>query len=468
MAWWQQVLAVDAKFNYHRAPASPGFKTLYIRRRSQLLRDSAREDGPAVRHYLRTRLALLQQRYCVTLDQLSLKSRTASLRSASRLTTEGDSPHMSRSMSMAFSQPGSQSVEGPRAPPPPGSLVPTQRAEASRAIVGGTSIGENYAFSGVHHIFDQHRDSVTMVKFAHNDSGLLACCSLDGSLSICQVADGEPRVLHSLQLHTAGVTGFDWSATNDLLLSCGEDGKVCLWSALSGQCLRSVSDQAGTQVLSCVFHPFNSNWAVLGNSRGMVQVLNMSTGHYPKGGTSKVAGQVTSLTFDSTGKTLWAGDDKGTIISFLFDLGSGGLRKGKRCVVSEGAPITCLSARTWASREAPNPTLLVSAGCDALLLYRVVDKEGGLRLRRKFTVSHKTQPVRSTFCPLMSFRQGACVVSGCEDCSVWFLDVERDSRPLINRLQGHAAPVLGVTFNYDESLLATSDASGLVIVWKRE
>ena len=61
---------------------------------------------------------------------------------------------------------------------------------------------------------------------------------------------------------------------------------------------------------------------------------------------------------------------QGTIISFLFDLGSGGLRKGKRCVVSEGAPITCLSARTWASREAPNPTLLVSAGCDALLLYR--------------------------------------------------------------------------------------------------
>ncbi|MPC13879.1 WD repeat-containing protein 13 [Portunus trituberculatus] len=170
---------------------------------------------------------------------------------------------MSRSMSMAFSQPGSQSVEGPRAPPPAGSLVPTQRAEASKAIVGGTSIGENYAFSGVHHIFDQHRDSVSMVKFAHNDSGLLACCSLDGSLSICQVADGDPRVLHTLQLHTAGVTGFDWSATNDLLLSCGEDGKVCLWSVLSGQCLRSVSDQAGTQVLSCVFHPFNSNWAVV-------------------------------------------------------------------------------------------------------------------------------------------------------------------------------------------------------------
>ena len=148
-----------------------------------------------------------------------------------------------------------------------------------------------------------------MVKFAHNDTGLLACCSLDGSLSICQVAEGDPRVLHTLHLHTAGVTGkphilpqsttstpitllsttgavvkidviryiivcffilsgvcipgFDWSATNDLLLSCGEDGKVCLWSVSSGECLRAVSDQAGTQVLSCVFHPFNSNWAVV-------------------------------------------------------------------------------------------------------------------------------------------------------------------------------------------------------------
>ncbi|XP_050729025.1 WD repeat-containing protein 13-like [Eriocheir sinensis] len=468
MAWWQQVLAVDAKFNYHRAPVSPGFKTLYIRRRNQLLRDSAREDGAAVRNYLKIRLALLQQRYCVTLDQLSLKSRTTSLRSGSRLTIEGDSPHMSRSMSMALAQPGSQSVEGPHGLPPVGSVIPTQRAEASRAIVGGTSIGENYAFSGMHHIFDQHKESVTMVRFAHNDPGLLACCSLDGTLSICQVADGEPRVLHTLRKHSAGVTGFDWSATNDLLLSCGLDGNVCLWRVSLGECLRSVTDQAGSLVLSCVFHPFNANWVVLGNSRGMVQVLNMSTGHYPKGGTSKVAGQVTSLTFDSAGKTLWAGDDKGIIISFLFDLGSGCLRKGKRCVVSEGASITSLSARTWASREAPNPTLLVSAGCNALLLYRVVDKEGGLRLRRKFTIPHKSEPVRSTFCPLMSFRQGACVVSGCEDCSVWFLDVERDTRPLINRLQGHAAPVLGVTFNYDESLLATSDASGLVILWKRE
>lgn len=37
----------------------------------------------------------------------------------------------------------------------PGLVVPTQQAEASRAMVGGTTISENYAFVGVHYIFDQ-------------------------------------------------------------------------------------------------------------------------------------------------------------------------------------------------------------------------------------------------------------------------------------------------------------------------
>lgn len=34
-------------------------------------------------------------------------------------------------------------------------VIPTKEAEASRAIVGGTTIAENYAFVGVQHIFDQ-------------------------------------------------------------------------------------------------------------------------------------------------------------------------------------------------------------------------------------------------------------------------------------------------------------------------
>ena len=49
-------------------------------------------------------------------------------------------------------------------------------------------------------------------------------------------------------------------------------------------------------------------------------------------------------------------------------------------------------------------------------------------------------------------------VTGSEDMSVYFFDIERSSKPCVNKLQGHSAPVLAVCFNYDESLLASSDA----------
>lgn len=55
--------------------------------------------------------------------------------------------------------------------------------------------------------------------------------------------------------------------------------------------------------------------------------------------------------------------------------------------------------------------------------------------------------------PLCSY-----AVTGSEDLSVYFFDIERKLKPCVNKLQGHSAPVLGVSFNYDESLLATSDA----------
>lgn len=43
--------------------------------------------------------------------------------------------------------------------------------------------------------------------------------------------------------------------------------------------------------------------------------------------------------------------------------------------------------------------------------FRVVDREGCLQLKRKLNARHKSSfnLIRSTFCPIMSFRQGACI-----------------------------------------------------------
>ncbi|KAM7295829.1 WD repeat-containing protein 13 [Ixodes scapularis] len=467
-AVWQQVLALDARYNAYRSPNDPNFRTLYIRRRSQLLRESQKAEHECVtfrKQYLRLRSQLLAQRYGLALEQSSNRSRSMGGRSNSRVTLETSDSAESRLQAS-----GESCRKGPTSNRRPSvadeGLVPTYAADASRAIVGGTSISENYAFAGVHHIFDQHGDAVTCVKFANNEKHLLACCSMDGSLSVCRL--DPPRVLFHLKGHRAGVSAFEWSLSNDLLVSSSLDGTVKLWDATSGGCVRTVPDPGGAAILSCLFQPANNNMVVTGNNKGLVQVLNVSTGIYLKGGSSQTTGCVLCMTFDPTGKLLWAGDDRGYIVSYLFDLATGKLTKGKRLLVWDQCPITCLSARHWASREARNPSLLANCGlANALVLYSVQGADGSLLLKRKFNVKHRGRtPVRSSFCPIMSFRQGACVVTGSEDQCVNFFDVER-AKPLVNKLQGHSAAVLDVCFNYDESLLASSDAQGMVILWKR-
>lgn len=73
----------------------------------------------------------------------------------------------------------------------------------------------------------------------------------------------------------------------------------------------------------------------------------------------------------------------------------------------------------------------------------------------------------------LAFQYLTCViftVTGSEDSCVYIFDIECDkenSKAVINKLQGHSSSVLGVSFNYDESLLSTSDQQGIVIIWTR-
>ncbi|TRY86434.1 hypothetical protein DNTS_004207 [Danionella cerebrum] len=458
-AVWQQVLAVDARYNAYRTPTFPQFRTQYIRRRSQLLRENAKcgfEPGLR-RQYLRLRSQLLALRYGPLSEQSSF--RASSVRS-SRTTldrmedfeedprAQGARGHR-RSVSRGSYQLQAQMNRAVYDERPPGSLVPTSVAEASRAMAGDTTL-------------------IPRLQFANDDKHLLACCSLDGTLSIMTLSPPPPTVKVTLKGHAGPVTDFAWSLSNDIIVSTSKDGTLRIWNTEDGRCIREVLDPEGSELLCCTFQPMNNNLTVVGNSKHHLQVVNISTGKKVKGGSSKLTGRVLSLSFDAPGRILWAGDDRGSIFSFLFDMATGKLTKAKRLVVNEGSSVCSISARSWISREARDPSLLINACVNKLLLYRVVDNEGTLQLKRSFPIQHGSQALHSIFCPLMSFRQGACVVTGSEDACVYFFDVERNTKAIVNKLQGHSGPVLDVSFNCDESLLASSDATGMVIVWRRE
>ncbi|XP_017379357.1 WD repeat-containing protein 13 isoform X3 [Cebus imitator] len=422
-AVWQQVLAVDARYNAYRTPTFPQFRTQYIRRRSQLLRENAKAGHPPAlrRQYLRLRGQLLGQRYGPLSEPGSARAYSNSIVRSSRTTLDRmedfeDDPRAlgarghRRSVSRGSYQLQAQMNRAVYEDRPPGSVVPTSAAEASRAMAGDTSLSENYAFAGMYHVFDQHVDeAVPRVRFANDDRHRLACCSLDGSISLCQLVPAPPTVLRVLRGHTRGVSDFAWSLSNDILVSTSLDATMRIWASEDGRCIREIPDPDGAELLCCTFQPVNNNLTVVGNAKHNVHVMNISTGKKVKGGSSKLTGRVLALSFDAPGRLLWAGDDRGSIFSFLFDMATGKLTKAKRLVVHEGSPVTSISARSWVSREARDPSLLINACLNKLLLYRVVDNEGTLQLKRSFPIEQSSHPVRSIFCPLMSFRQGACV-----------------------------------------------------------
>lgn len=115
-------------------------------------------------------------------------------------------------------------------------------------------------------------------------------------------------------------------------------------------------------------------------------------------------------------------------MSILCDI-SGQLCRTKRLNIGISCSITSLSYRAWISREARNPLLLVNCSDNSLCLFKyvlllvicscilnilhlcfsIIDYEGSLVLKRKFQNKHQKHAIKSTFCPIMSFRQGACV-----------------------------------------------------------
>ena len=98
---------------------------------------------------------------------------------------------------------------------------------------------DSYQFKGVHHIFTEHTKAVTTLQFAHQNKDLLCFASSDCKITFASTAK-QPSVLQQLTDHTRGVTDFEWSMTNEFLISSSLDNSVRLWDVNTARCLRIV------------------------------------------------------------------------------------------------------------------------------------------------------------------------------------------------------------------------------------
>lgn len=330
----------------------------------------------------------------------------------------------------------------------------------------------------MYHVFDHHKSAVTRIRFANNQKALFACSSSDYNLSICQLIPFPPSVIFNCA-HSSSVTDFDWSNENDLIVSCSLDCTVRLWCTKTGNCLRVIKTDSPLTV--CIFQIQNNNMVIIANQKGYIHVLNVSTGMLIKSGSVRVNTntKIQCMTLDNDGKSIWVGDAKGFLSCFSFDLTTGCLTRLTKCICAKDASITSLSIKNYVyNNNAKGKYILVNCGLNKLMIFRI-DAEMKLRLKYSLPIKHQDKSlfIKSTFCPLASTSDNARLVSASEDGEVYFYsnldffsteDSKDSNKVKLIKLQGHSAPVIDVTFSYDECFLASSDTNGSVIIWKKE
>ncbi|KAM5548721.1 hypothetical protein ABKV19_000234 [Rosa sericea] len=321
-----------------------------------------------------------------------------------------------------------------------------------------------YSFVGMHCIFDQCRASVTVLKFGHMSSDLLAYGASDGTLTVCTVSD-PPSILKHLNGHSKDVTDFDFSSNNQYIASSSVDKTVRVWEISKGLCIRVIY---GVSPQLCIrFHPVNNNFLSVGNADKEITVFNFSTGRIIH--KTSFDSQVTAMDHAHTGQIIFCGDGTGCIYSVSMNSHTGVLSRSHRHRSSsrQKSPVTTVEYRSF-SLLARGPVLLTCTQDGSLSFFSVaLEIQGYLTLRCSLKLTPRIYNIRASFCPLLSLEKGEYIVAGSEDSNVYFYDLTRPKHTCVNKLQGHRFPVIGVAWNHGENLLASSDFYGTVIVWKR-
>ncbi|XVE93699.1 hypothetical protein REPUB_Repub01dG0216700 [Reevesia pubescens] len=225
-----------------------------------------------------------------------------------------------------------------------------------------------YSFVGMHCIFDQCKSAVTVLKFGHMSSDLLAYGASDGTLTVCTVSV-SPSVLKQLKGHSKDVTDFDFSSNNQYIASSSMDKTVRVWELSKGLCIRVIY---GVSSQMCIrFHPVNNNFLSVGNANKDISVINFSTGRIIN--KSVFDSEITSMDHDHAGQLIFCGDAQGCIYSISMDSHTGALSRSHRYRSSnkQKYPVTTVQYRSY-SLLAGGPVLLTCTHDGSLSLFRFV------------------------------------------------------------------------------------------------
>jgi len=260
--------------------------------------------------------------------------------------------------------------------------------------------------------------------------------------------------------HTRAITSIFFNVLEDQLVTTSIDKSARFWDVQSGEMLKVFTDSAPVPV-AC-FLPFNANVFVAANSNAVLRLVNVQNGLVLQ--KLKVETEVRALQFDETANFLLAGTKNGSI-HVLETTDQHTLRFKFKQHLSRGGVTHITFVKKNA--ENPNPCLLVNTADSSLSIVDCTYSPPGvlsnLTVRHRVKVAHSLLPLKNCYSP----NGTGYLISGSEDKEVYIYALGKGAEYKLQLLKHHEVPVVAVALNEQDTLLASGDSLGRIVLWRR-
>jgi WD40 repeat protein len=282
--------------------------------------------------------------------------------------------------------------------------------------------------------------------------GHLNSLALDKERVILLNLNGDPPLGHRIDATDSSSSNVAFSPDGRLLASAGEFGDVVLWDVASGQVSGDPLSGHERQVSSVAFAS-DGKILVSGSMDGSIIFWDMSSRTALGPPVKALRSPVWSLACSPDGKTVVVGGDAELV---FWDLAT---RK------QIGSPVTSQKDRIWTLAFSPDGDLLASAGNNLVVMIWKNGQPGQL-LKTLGT------PMQSEDFELMpvgvSFNaDGTMLATSTQGHSVTLWNV-KGWNPIPPVLYGYSQSVSSVAFSADSKVLASGSADGDIRIWDVE
>ncbi|EEA08336.1 myosin head family protein [Cryptosporidium muris RN66] len=303
---------------------------------------------------------------------------------------------------------------------------------------------------------------------------------------------GRVEEAYSRKAHNRAITSLALSPDESEFLSTSIDMTVRRFLTANGQAISLFSDNSPVLVGS--YLPFLPSLFIVSSSKPLLRIVNVDIGVAQK---IKTDSTIRALCFDSTGMYCFAACKEGRIY-VLVNIAVKSATNMRTSVETDfrftdkrgmqvcSRAITNMSYINSSSNYslikktknlAPSlPVLVVNAADSTITVIdiRLQAPTGQidistvphvvLQVRFRIANPHSLMPLRSCF----STHGGIWIASAAEDCTVRIFSLNSESfdkEQVI--LTGHNVPVISTAINASSTILASGDADGIIIIWRR-